>query len=464
MNGNLSEYSVRLHQIVFGGILLALSYLTVKHVMYAGSATGLKWAITGCVGVACLLLMDRHYWLLAPLAAFNTTTAHLGSLTEAFYAIFLGICFVRTALHLDKRQDFRPEVLIALPFFAWAAVCFFMNPSGLNILGSTSIGSRHYIKMFLGLFCMYELSRLQLTEKSLKILTYLSVSVTAMIFLFTIARAEDSTGKSTHYQYVMSSILLLWLFARFSLAEILGSLKLTLIGFLLFLTTLYNGGRMSTGLVLITPIIRMILTGKQRLLTFTLCIVSMILIVVIVLGHGTYYTLPVSAQRSLSFLPGKWAAQIQGTMGLKDDFRDVVHGFARDVIQRDPWMGRRGFAIDADELRWAVFTQRPGEFSGHEISGNWHSLWYGLAADFGIPALLFWFGFMIYMVFYTYRTVRLCRDGSYSQTVALNISFLIIARFIFSKDFGHSATTPFELCPLFGLLVAIRHAVLKSPS
>ncbi|MEM1158906.1 MAG: hypothetical protein AAF649_00345 [Verrucomicrobiota bacterium] len=91
---------------------------------------------------------------------------------------------------------------------------------------------------------------------------------------------------------------------------------------------------------------------------------SLLFFVILLMGHGDIYKLPLSMQRSLSFLPGKWDPVIIQNVEGSDDFRQAMHDiYWPKYGLRAPWFGD-GFAmskdaiINSDELGHEGFIER----------------------------------------------------------------------------------------------------------
>lgn len=85
--------------------------------------------------------------------------------------------------------------------------------------------------------------------------------------------------------------------------------------------------------------------------------------------------------------------------------------------------------------------------------GNWHNKFYGMAADFGLPAPFFWYFFAAIAALYCIRNRGVFSRSGYRMTLFLYYSLFMFNDLFFA--FGHSAHTPYAQWTYFGFIVAL---------
>ena len=109
-----------------------------------------------------------------------------------------------------------------------------------------------------------------------------------------------------------------------------------------------------------------------------------------------------------------------------------------------------------NETTWIRFGGGfTGQFEGHAYSGNWHSTWYAYAADFGIPCMLLYAFFFLYVLRYCWKASHVVVEGTYLPACCLYYSMAFFVSAAFSYTSGHSARTLLSHCIMYGLLLAI---------
>lgn len=463
----IGAYSVKIHQIVFGGLLFLLVLAGVKGMMYGG-AGDLKQlgALTLATGV--VLALDKYYWVMfIALPGFAVKIPGLPFDGAELGCIFLiAVYFIRQAMH--KERPIRPtaDLLMALPVFAWIVLVWFMNPTGMAMLGSSSIGARFYLRIVLGYLALHVLSAIRLSESDCKILFRLLFISAVYSMLETVFGAEISTlggegeagvdERAGRYEFLGAMYVYLVVLSRFSLPEILRSASKTALVVACTVLTIYTGKRRGLGTLILVPLFRSWLTWKDKMVTVCVGVVAGVMLLFIVSGHGTFYELPRSAQRSLAIFVPAFADKAGG--GMTDLFRESMRQHGREVIRANPWFGRKGFAMDRAETSWVVFSSQSRNYTaGHAFSGNWHSTWYAFAADFGIPCAVLWGVFLLYSLVVGFKAARQIPPWTYAGGCCL---YFVMAMFLdaaFSYTSGHSSYSSMSAWRIFGMFLAVRN-------
>ena len=459
-----SSSSVKVYQIVFSLILLAVMWSAVRSMMF-GAQFSVKMLVAAILGIAFVLVLDDKYWILSaflfgfyetlPMVKF--TGAELGSL------ILVSTCFVRRTIHRDVAVRARPILFYsALPFMIWMCIVWSQNPVGMYILGSSSMGGRFYFKVILAFLSLWCLSTMAFGEKDCKRLCWaMALGIVTFVFrgyLFGHGMnvvAEDSV----HYRFIRLSFVAPLFLCRFSAPELLSS-RWPLVGFLSCLgLCVYSGNRTAAMRPVLTGVLAPFFLRRDRTKTFGLFVCAAIVLAVVVAGHGTVWRLPFSIQRSLSFLPGKWDRKLDRA-GFNDVFRSELRYWARQHIRRDPWFGDGGFSLDSEDMRWAMFNRTgfDANIAGHVISRNWHNVWLGMAADFGIPLSVAWALFVAVLLVEGFRHTRHLVSNSWRQTMYLYFYLLILIEFLnFFFNGGHTSLTSQQFFLWAGLMTAVKN-------
>lgn len=462
-SSGLGAYQVKIHQIVFGGLFLAIVIMGGRS-LAAGSAGDLKMLGVLSVITATVFALDRYYWVLCPfLLVIPITIPGLPfESSELGRLLLVGLFFVRAALRKESSEHFPKELFIAFPYVVWVAMIFTLNPSGLNILGSETIGARFYFKIFLGFFTMLTFSRLTISERDARY--WVNLLIAASCVRLTMALSGFATieveENSTRYFLIPAATVLLLLLCRFDLRQIVSLSWRLPVSVFLALAVAYSGKRTSMGQVMLAPFILVFLRRRDKALLTVCACAGAIMLVFVISGHGRLYELPFSIQRSLSFLPGQWDQSLEN-YGTKDIFREQLQESAKEEIRMSPWIGNKGYSINRERIMWEN-TRFRGDQGGHSMAGNWHNKWYGIGADFGLPASMLWYFFAVFAAWYCTRNRWLFSKSGYRSTCFLYYSLYMFYDLIFA--FGHSALTPYEQWTYFGFIVALVNSAKRERS
>lgn len=457
MRSSIDSQAIRIRQILFGLVILYMAYTTVRSMM-GGTYGRMPYVSMGLVLGTLILWLDKQYWMLFPLAFLTRGSISLPGfeVLEVSCMVIIGTHFVRRALRRETHTRFRPAVLWAVPYFIWVVVVYLMNPSGIYLFGSGTIGARFYLKILLGFWATVVMSFQQVEEADCRKIVRISVAVVAvsLTWNFIIKRASVDASTVSAYELLGAAPLFFWLHSRFRITQLLRVGWKPLAAIWLTLMTIFTGKRRAVFNILVFPVIRALIARRDRGATLVLSTIFAVVLGIIVAGQGFLYELPLSMQRGLSMLPGRWDSSLTAFEGGKDPFREIVKEYAWEEIRRDPWFGRKGFAINLEEIKW-VSSSGSTNYREHGVAGNWHSTWIGMMADFGIPGAVGWAIFSIGMLWTGFQKLKECAADSYQQTVVIYCLGSFILNLLASNTSGHSALVPFFIWPTFGLILAI---------
>ena len=462
---NATAYQTRIHQIVFGFFFIAAVAVAIRSLMF-GAFSRAALIASVFAGIGLIVALQERYWLLLPFFAISNlglrglpfNGAELGCL------IVIAVHFLRLGLKQDQPARFNMDLLIVLPFFFWILFVFFLNPVGLAMFGSDTIGGRFYFQIFVACMAFVAMSTQRIDEQSAKCLFF--VILGGMLYslgkgvLFPRADPDEAillgeaAEASSRYAFTVCANIYMLLFARYALSDILISPGRMVIFAVLAMLTVFSGKRRSFGTLALVPLFRVFLEGKQKALTALMTCLAVLILAFAIAGDGTLYRLPKSARRALSVVVPKY--ETTAAAGMNDIFREHMREQARFVIHESPWFGRKGFAMNYKETAWMHFGGAKTDiFVGHAYAGNWHSTWYAYAADFGIPCMILWLLFTLYMIRYAYRACRTVTIGVWLPTCCLFYAMRILVDIAFSYTSGHSATTTLSTLISYGTLLAI---------
>lgn len=462
MRANLSSLQTKFLPIIFGFALFVVAFSAVKGIA-RGNLTDVK-LLAGLVVVGGITLaLDKNYWLMLP--AFFMLGIKLPGLPfdgrELGCILLIAIYVLRLTLQKEKTTKPCTPLLMALPFLLWIFMVWCLNPTGLAMFGSTTVGARFYLKIILGVLAGCIMCTKAINEKDAKKLFFVIVAaqiIQSFISIFAaglisteVADEDRGTGR---YEYLFALSIYTIMFCRYSLSDVFKSgWKFFVVAFFALLT-IYTGKRKAIGTLLLLPLLRVFFTGKDKMLTFACVCFATFVLIFTVAADGAFYELPPSVQRSLSVVVPKY----RESKITQDIFRYEIRQIGNEIIKDSPWVGRKGFAIDAREAIW-MRSLGTDLYGGHAFTRNWHSAWYAYACDFGIPCAIGYYIALIFMLFYSVKVLKQMRYGSWSFICLLFFTLNIYISAIFSYTSGHSSFTTMGFMYNLGIIVALENGL-----
>jgi len=406
------------------------------------------------------LAMKTRIWILIPLAWDLKGSSFMLPLPFSIREIFIMLCFVTfliyTALKLIKKRpkhDF-------LDFIMWLNLAYLLsvyirNPVGLNSLGNDLVGGRPYYITVVVLLGYWVLSRVTLNVKQAgTIPTAILISATVVSFMSIVAYRFPATvpvlshiysgvetssydameangeqtvaGGDTDPDAVEGRIGALMDFGVVAIAYLCAFYPPTSLlnpllfwRFLLFtlawICILYSGHRIGISLgvatIAISGYFRRGLLELIKVGAFFLPI-----LVVLILGNGTLFELPIVAQRALSFLPGHWNWEAVENANASSEWRFEMWHRAMDGNKyiKNKILGD-GFGTSQraqDSVREMAAVGESGEagMEGQLINGGFHSGPLTAIRVVGAVGLVLLYAWMIYLVIYAVRLIRTSKD------------------------------------------------------
>lgn len=480
MNGGANSRIITLGAAVVGGIVAALFLgRAVAH----GDYSRVAMVIAAIFGMLVVLGLGNRYWYVIPVTlGLNLPTFQLGArninLAEICIALCTAVFAVRFALKREKLDLFRARAVPIYLFFAWVMLVWALHPVGLAGFGSNIGGGRFYATILLAMASFLIVSNQKVEEKDIRWIFILLLSGAVLNLgrsfleyavlgrtLGVVQMDLDTEGTYTWHQALAgpTAIIAMVMVSRFKPSEIISIAHPgRLLGILLcFIPILLSGKRAAVAAFLMYPLVSCVIRRQfQYVAVFGVLAVGGVS--VLLLGQGTYFSLPFTAQRALSWLPAQWDSDLQGYRSGQDEFRKSLREIALEEIKDDPWMGD-GFRVDIDETAAAYYQQLAfGDFGDmrnqvmpYALGKAWHNTWLGYSADFGIPLAIIQAILMFTAIFMSYKAFRLSEESTWMRTMAIYCLLFFLRDLASSWTSGHSANDAFGRWWMIGMVFAM---------
>ncbi len=367
---------------------------------------------------------------------------------------------------------FRPEYAFFLLYSGWALLVLIMNPVGFAIFGSQIVGGRFYFQLFLATMAFLVLARGDIREGDAKLFIGLTLTSSIINTIYTYfawgvpAGALNANpfeeGQYYTWQQALAdpgSLILRFLFAHYWMSHFVslsGWLWLPLIG-ACYSVLLLSGRRMGLASVMAYPFFAAFMR-RQWFVAVWMCLIMLGGAFGLAWGQGKLFDLPLTVQRALSYLPGEWHPTAD--LGLDDPYRRILREEALHRIQKHPWIGVGCNVSVADY--WADRFLSGQQITGNLAGGSWHTTWLGIAADFGIPAAVFWGLLLVQVTLLSLRLARKLPEKSFQKTMAGFIFITLCSTWVNSWTSGHSTILPFNYWWLYALLFPLARNLRES--
>jgi hypothetical protein len=316
--------------------------------VYCGKLTGnsqlgtLAFIVAMAVGTTFLLGLRQYVWILIPIlwplyGQVAVLPLPFSVRDLAVMAVFVGVLALKAfkIVRIKPRFDLLDFIVIVQVVYVFTV--YVRNPVGANALGSERIGGRPYLDIGIALLAYWVLSRAvgdksitprlpflvmgsQVVEMVLNAIVFFVPRLTPIFSsIYTGVNpenfeadnvyrgpAQESSGRQPYFTGVglFSALLCTSLWRPLTLITpiywfrfLLFSATLVMIGLTGFRSALITIG----GYVVISSVLR---RGVKEL--FPMALIGIPALVLLIAMQGTIINLPLSIQRTLSFLPGKW--------------------------------------------------------------------------------------------------------------------------------------------------------------
>jgi len=445
------------------------------------SATDPVIAMGFSVGIVVLLVvvvLGRYVWLLIPL--FHPFIGAFRLLPGGFAlrdVVIGGVSVFLLIIWMVRRFEIRIRLgaleFILLLQYACLAQAFIRRPAGFLVLGSETVGGRAYVEIPIALLGFILLASQVVDLKRVKQACILLVSGgigSALLQVFAtvvpvvgmvIMRGYDLLGGRGIMNAASQANVIGSDISAVGRKEYLASLVKPLFSWLLAITRPLGLVNLRRPLIVITfgvVMLAALLSGFRSLLVWitmlyiaaaivrrhkvdilVACLGGALLIVAATAGNGSLFNLPLSVQRTLSFLPGDWHYLAKESAEDTANWRVVMwkEAMFTDKFIKNKWIGdgygfrRDDLAFHAQIMMTDVVT--PEMMQEHFMrSGDYHSGPVETIHRVGYLGLII---LTIGMVFFARYAVKMIRstEGSpyYVCTMFIGLPMIIYPAFFY---------------------------------
>lgn len=439
-----------------------------------------------CAGVALTAFvaagMQRSAWLLVLVGWYLSGNIYALPIPVATrdIAVLLATC-AYLAHRILVGHSSRPSrnILGALVAMNCADIVliFLKHPIGVRALGAETMGGRMYFTVFIAFCAYWVIVHLPESYKSVTRIPQWLIASTAFVAMINLAvylfpsitlyvlpfyGAIDYTGYF-HTGSAEAGVQRFKLLAPFGLMlvqvlaayytprTLLNPLRWRFYLFLLGLSCLFAGGFRSMLLFAFgsLALASWFHRGWRELIVGG--IVGVAFFGLLTFGQGRFYELPLTAQRALAFLPGRWAEVIYDEVKSSDSrfewWRRVIHeGFVHN------WLLGDGIGVSQQDFALLAGSNQSEWF---DITGGYHNGPLSTIRYAGVLGLILFYALMIAGAIYSTECVRRCR-GTPLFPVAVFLAIQLIwwpiqFTFVFG---GYDSAVP-EQFFLVGLLCLV---------
>ena len=437
------------------------------------------------IGVGTFLALGKHYWILIPISLGASFPAlPVGGRSAEFSELAIASCslffLLRVATRKEKLHVFRRINIPILLFVAWVGMVFILNPVGLAAMGSQLGGGRFYLQIALAFAAYLILSNREYSERDLRWVfaslvfgAFFSLIYGLISYLLVGPAVDPVTGMVAEEFYTWHQLLALppltiafLIFARWSPREVFSLQKpwLFLAYLLCLILILFSGKRMAIVAVCLTPLAASFVYRQPVYILVGVVLVTASMGIAVI-GHGQVFRLPLVAQRTLSFLPADWDEGLGDMRGGTDEWRAELRNYAWERVKKDPLIGK-GFGVDLQETATAFDMAKQGgsmdiRTAQYALGRSWHNIWFGYAADFGIPLSIIQAVIFCWVFILTAKTFRYYGSKSLFGVFALYLLFYTFRDVTASHTSGQTASDAYMRWWMYGVLVSLYCALPK---
>jgi hypothetical protein len=436
------------------------------------------------IGAGIALFSGSYLWVMAVASSFLGGTFPVlgGSFTPFHILMAMGVArfavedlvLRRTAIRAPNRSD----LLLITGFMFIITAHALHHRFGMRFLGSSVWGGRNYVNVYVGLAAFFILLSTKMDMKVWRKLPYFVLGVTAFdltialittvfpssiykIFPFysavsTSGIAEILTGQPVETARVggfgtFGFVLVLIVLAKISVRQIVAPgnfsrLFLLFVGGIAVLISSFRSSLIDVLLAFFAAAIRDLRWGVLAVLPLVALLLFGLSFV-----NSEVVRLPKTMQRSLSFVPGEWDAEMARDASASNDFRQRLWTvFTKEYFPAHPWFGR-GFGFRSEFGRASVYKNNPNWDREAVEVGNVHN---GLLATIdavGIVGALFFIAWNIRLLIQTFRVKSRAGGplGLPLRFVALYLAVSIFSYWFGAQSVGSFLPQEFVLAALF---------------
>jgi len=474
-NRSLSWYSpIQIRLFLGMAACLVFAFFVAKQIGHSDVKIPLGLLGLGAL-FALMLRLGKKVWLVfafgmnidvpAPVAFGKSFT-----FPEALCLLVVVQALFQMGMRRQYYEVFRFRNTFFLLYCGWVMLVLVMNPIGFAIFGSDVVGGRFYFQLFLVTIVFLILASGEVDEKSARwfILLNLFSTIINTIYWAHAWRPMDmsfdgAAGEEDYYSWhqvlaIPGSVAVKFLFAHYSLNYFLSLTGMRWIPVIVgaYVVILLSGKRMAVATAVATPFFTTLMR-KQWALGVMAAVSVAVSALILAQGQGRFYELPMTVQRAISYLPGKWKPAAD--LGAEDPYRKTLRDEAMDRIRQHPFIGR-GISVSVNDY-WVDRIIGSEQITGNLAGGSWHTTWLGYSADFGIPAAFFWGFILIQMTILSCRVARGFPEGTLLKTMSGFILITLCSLWMNSWTSGHSVQDPLNYWWLFALLFPLQRKLVE---
>ena len=484
--------------VVWAALLLGLLVAVMIGSAVGSSDMRMVAALVAVIPVAVLFVKLRtNIWVLLPVGWYLTgrlpwlpipfTVRDLCFMTVLFFFAL----FFATRAFPWKRKTSTLDYLIYLNL-AYLAIVFARNPVGFWAMQSSMVGGRPYFEIGLAFGAFMILSRVQISDFIAKIFPlFFVIPAWCVAILDVVGRLVPQTAYPLAMMY--SGVGSSGVTGAFEQEAQLGETRMVGMQFaglssMLALCAKFNPITLISplhplrALLFVVALMAIFLSGFRSVLLFAMMafLLSTMLrgnvkdlwvagagmllgLVVLISVQGSLVQLPMTVQRTLSWLPGDWNQQAVADAEGSTQWRVEMWGWAwnDDRILRDRTWGQ-GFGLSIDDMNLIASSLMAGQggqnlLGGSDresfmITGAFHSGPLSTIKYIGVVGLALYYPLMCYMALFAWRLCKRAR-GTKAFTLALFVCIPIIYEpFNFVVVFGGLDSNYSQLLFWAGLL------------
>lgn len=424
-------------------ITFSLGIAALVGVLVAFGAVKLVAALAGlALAVSIVTALKGRVWALIPLCwaltgGLNVLPIPISIRDLGVLLALVGYLAYRILTRATVTRGSHPLDWIVFVNFAWIAFTFYLHPVGMRTTGSDTFGGRTYWNFFIAGVAYWALIRLPASQEDIRRLpTFLIIGYiiaglidivgycfpNAVPYIYYVYAGVDTTVYFQIHQEVqrfvglapLGIILLMWVCSNWGSARWFNPISFGFWGLLASIACLFAAG-FRNGFIWLLPCFffgSWLRDGIRR--AITIAAVGCILVALVVAGQGRLYELPKSAQRALSFLPGKWDKMVTRDAEGSAQWRFRLW---REIIQyrliKDWWLGD-GFGVSQRDYELTLGLSNLSE--ALVVRGSFHSGPLTSIRTTGIIGLILFYILMAAGVVYAIHCLRICRDSKLIST------------------------------------------------
>ena len=359
---------------------------------------------------------------------------------------------------------------------------------GMRFLGSSVWGGRNYVNVFVGLAAFFIVQSVSIKSKVWAKLPYLVLAVTTFDLLIAITTTvfPSSIYKIFPFYSAVSAAGVAEIFGEaietarigaignFGLIVILLVLAVIPLRKLFTPSNFFRSFAFMVGWVTVlfssyrstvfNAVVAMVMAGIRDLKWGLLALLPVLAVFLFGLSflNSQLVTLPKQVQRSLTFLPGKWDAQMQLDAAASNDFRKQVWTiWTREYFPVHPWFGR-GFGFRSEAVTRSVEKYDPYENKLAVEVGNVHNGFFSTVDAFGIIGAIFFVAWNLRILARTFSVTFRGNDpaGMTLRFLALYLAVSITCYWIGAQSVGSFLPQEFALA---GVFLRLQRTISSTP-